>query len=39
MMPLSSKTVFVVHGRNDAARRETFDFLRAIGLTPLPKAA
>jgi predicted nucleotide-binding protein len=27
--------VFVVHGRNDHVRRSMFDFLRAIGLTPL----
>ena len=29
------KTVFVVHGRNDAVRNATFTFLRAIGLHPL----
>lgn len=28
------KRVFVIHGRNDAARREMFTFLRAIGLHP-----
>jgi predicted nucleotide-binding protein len=27
--------VFVVHGRNEAARKSIFDFLRAIGLKPL----
>jgi predicted nucleotide-binding protein len=30
-----SRNVFVVHGRNDAVRKSMFDFLRAIGLTPL----
>ncbi|MGD9621226.1 MAG: TIR domain-containing protein [Mycolicibacterium sp.] len=29
------KHVFVIHGRNDAARREMFTFLRAIGLHPI----
>ena len=29
------RTVFVVHGRNEAARKSMFDFLRAIGLKPL----
>ena len=27
--------VFVIHGRNDAARKATFDFLRALGLKPI----
>jgi predicted nucleotide-binding protein len=27
--------VFVVHGRDDRARREIFAFLRALGLTPI----
>lgn len=27
--------VFVVHGRNEVARRSMFDFLRAIGLRPI----
>ncbi|MCV7303529.1 nucleotide-binding protein [Mycobacterium barrassiae] len=30
-----AKRVFVIHGRNDAARREMFTFLRAIGLHPI----
>lgn len=29
------KSVFVVHGRNAAARDEVFKFLRALGLVPL----
>jgi predicted nucleotide-binding protein len=29
------RTVFVVHGRNEIARKSMFDFLRAIGLNPL----
>lgn len=29
------RSVFVIHGRNDAARRGLFDFLRAIGLAPI----
>lgn len=29
------KSVFVVHGRNTAARDEVFKFLRALGLVPL----
>lgn len=29
------KRVFVIHGRNDAARREMFAFLRAVGLHPI----
>jgi predicted nucleotide-binding protein len=29
------RTVFVVHGRNEPARKSMFDFLRAIGLKPL----
>lgn len=28
------KVVFVVHGRNEAARKSLFEFLRAIGLAP-----
>lgn len=30
-----TRKVFVVHGRNEALRKSMFDFLRAIGLTPL----
>jgi predicted nucleotide-binding protein len=30
-----SAQVFVVHGRDDAARRALFEFLRALGLEPL----
>jgi predicted nucleotide-binding protein len=30
-----TKTVFVVHGRNPAARTSVFGFLRALGLKPL----
>jgi predicted nucleotide-binding protein len=29
------RTVFVVHGRNETARKSMFEFLRAIGLKPL----
>jgi predicted nucleotide-binding protein len=29
------RTVFVVHGRNQAARKAMFAFLRAVGLNPL----
>jgi predicted nucleotide-binding protein len=32
---LDPQTVFVVHGRNLAARNSMFEFLRAIGLKPL----
>jgi len=31
----NTNIVFVVHGRNEQARRAMFDFLRAIGLHPL----
>lgn len=30
-----NRNVFVVHGRNESARRELFSFLRALGLNPL----
>jgi predicted nucleotide-binding protein len=30
-----TRKVFVIHGRNDAARRALFEFLRAIGLDPI----
>jgi predicted nucleotide-binding protein len=33
--PTSSKTVFVVHGRNDKLRESMFSFLRALGINPL----
>ncbi|GGL86558.1 hypothetical protein GCM10009706_26580 [Curtobacterium citreum] len=29
------RKVFVIHGRNDSARRGLFDFLRAVGLDPI----
>jgi len=29
------RMVFVVHGRDEALRRSMFDFLRAVGLTPI----
>lgn len=32
---VDSRTVFVVHGRNELARRALFEFLRAIGLDPI----
>lgn len=36
MSPMTTSTnVFVVHGRNDAARSATFSFLRSLGLRPL----
>src|SRR5258705_9710078 len=28
------KTIFVVHGRDEALRKSMFDFLRALGLNP-----
>jgi predicted nucleotide-binding protein len=34
-MPADPKKVFVVHGRNEAARKATFDFLRALQLAPM----
>ncbi|SCG80306.1 Predicted nucleotide-binding protein containing TIR-like domain-containing protein [Micromonospora echinaurantiaca] len=30
-----SRKVFVIHGRNEAARKGLFDFLRSIGLDPI----
>lgn len=33
--PTSSKTVFIVHGRNDTLRESMFNFLRALGLNPV----
>ncbi len=33
--PADSKTVFVVHGRNEGVRRAMFEFLRSLGLRPL----
>lgn len=32
---VDSRKVFVIHGRNAAARKEVFTFLRAIGLSPI----
>ena len=29
------RKVFVIHGRNEAARKGLFDFLRSIGLDPI----
>lgn len=34
-MTIDTRTVFVIHGRNEAARKALFDFLRSIGLNPL----
>lgn len=33
--PMDKRKVFVVHGRNEAASEALFQFLRAIGLTPI----
>ena len=32
---IDKRKVFVIHGRNEAIRRSMFDFLRAIGLSPM----
>jgi len=32
---VNPRNVFVIHGRNEAARNAMFDFLRAMGLNPL----
>lgn len=29
------RKVFVIHGRNESARKGLFDFLRSIGLDPI----
>jgi predicted nucleotide-binding protein len=29
------RKVFVIHGRNELARKALFDFLRSIGLDPI----
>jgi hypothetical protein len=34
-MAKDARTVFIVHGRNEALRSAMFDFLRALGLKPL----
>ncbi len=33
--PMDSRRIFVVHGRNEAAREAMFTFLRSIGLDPI----
>jgi predicted nucleotide-binding protein len=33
--PPDPRSVFVIHGRNEAARSAVFDFLRSIGLRPI----
>jgi predicted nucleotide-binding protein len=34
-VPVDKRKVFVIHGRNIAIRNAVFDFLRAIGLSPI----
>ncbi|MCU6482660.1 nucleotide-binding protein [Arthrobacter sp. A2-55] len=33
--PSDSRSVFVVHGRNELLRKSMFDFLRSINLSPM----
>jgi predicted nucleotide-binding protein len=33
--PRRGKSVFVVHGRNESARRSVFEYLRSLGLQPI----
>jgi len=33
--PLTNRSVFVVHGRNETLRRALFEFLRSIDLAPM----
>lgn len=33
--PANARSVFVVHGRNEALRKSMFDFLRSINLSPM----
>jgi predicted nucleotide-binding protein len=36
--PLTNRSVFVVHGRNEALRRVLFEFLRSIDLAPMERS-